>query len=126
MLTHLQVGEGGLVKDEPVANGVSAAAPPAGLPHPGHNPAPAGASAGAEAGGADERYVMRLSRPATPSARATPPREDVIPAEPARREWPYPTAALPRSATPDKKRYYSLFLYPSRTSGVRGVVLSKL
>lgn len=104
MLTQLQAGEGGLVKDEPVANGVSAAAPLAGLPHPGHNPDPVGASAGAEAGGADERYVMRLSRPATPGARATPPLEDIMPAEPARREWPYPTAALPRSATPGRKR----------------------
>ncbi|KAK9836982.1 hypothetical protein WJX81_004308 [Elliptochloris bilobata] len=72
-------GEGTLIKGESLANGGPAAAPAAGLSNPIPAPYPADtAGAAAGAGGVDEQYVMRLSRPLTPGPRASPAPQEAV------------------------------------------------
>ncbi len=87
------------VNREPLANGAPAPAPAPAAALPDPSPAARPAAANPEPGGADERFVSRLSRPPTPGARASPLPEDAAAREPARRDWGYHAAAAPRHAT---------------------------
>ena len=84
---------------EPLATGAPAPAPAPAAALPDPSPAARPAAANPEPGGADERFVSRLSRPPTPGARASPLPEDAAAREPARRDWGYHAAAAPRHAT---------------------------